>query len=52
MGSNDDMKEIVAMLNKGVIHPVIHKIFPLESASIAHQTMEATNFLGKLVLKP
>lgn len=52
MGSNDDMKEIVAMLNKGVIHPVIHKAFPLESASIAHQTMEATNFFGKLVLKP
>ncbi|MEC9309538.1 MAG: zinc-binding dehydrogenase [Chloroflexota bacterium] len=52
MGSNDDMKEIVAMLNKGVIHPVIHKTFPLESASIAHQTMEATNFFGKLVLKP
>ena len=52
MGSNDDMKEIVAMLNKGVIHPVIHKAFPLESASIAHQTMEATNFFGKLLLKP
>jgi NADPH:quinone reductase-like Zn-dependent oxidoreductase len=52
MGTNEDMKEIVSMLNKGAIHPVVHKVFPLENASMAHQTMEATNFFGKLLLRP
>ena len=52
MGTNQDMKEIVAMLNKGVINPVIHKVFPLEEAKLAHEEMESTNFFGKLLLKP
>lgn len=52
MGTNQDMKEIVSMLNKGVINPVIHKVFPLEEAKLAHEEMESTNFFGKLLLKP
>ena len=26
MGTNEDMQEIVAMLNRGVIHPVVHQV--------------------------
>jgi len=52
MGTNDDMREIVAMLNRGVIHPVVHQVFPLAAAAAAHQAMEDTNFFGKLLLRP
>jgi NADPH:quinone reductase-like Zn-dependent oxidoreductase len=52
MGNNEDMREIVVMLNRGVIHPTIHQVFPLAEAAAAHQTMEEANFFGKLLLQP
>ncbi len=52
MGSKEDMRQIVAMLNRGVIHPAIHRVFPLSEAAVAHQTMEEANFFGKLLLRP
>ena len=52
MGNKEDMREIVAMLNRGVIHPVVDRTFPLRDAASAHQAMEETNFFGKLVLTP
>jgi NADPH2:quinone reductase len=52
MGSKEDMRQIVAMLNRGVIHPAIHQVFPLSEAAAAHETMEEANFFGKLLLRP
>ena len=52
MGSKEDMREIVAMLNRGAIRPAIHQSYPLTEAAAAHQSMEDTNFFGKLLLKP
>ena len=52
MGSKEDMRQIVAMLNRGVIHPAIHQVFPLSEAAAAHRTMEEANFFGKLLLRP
>ena len=52
MGSKGDMGQIVEMLNRGVIRPAIHQVFPLEQAAAAHETMEETNFFGKLLLRP
>ena len=52
MGTKEDMREIVAMLNRGTIRPAIHRVFPLSEAAEAHRTMEATNFFGKLLLTP
>lgn len=52
MGTNQDMRQIVAMLDRGVIHPVVHQVFPLAEAAAAHQAMTDTNFFGKLLLRP
>ena len=52
MGSKGDMGQIVEMLNRGVIRPAIHQVFPLSEAAAAHETMEGTNFFGKLLLRP
>ena len=52
MGSREDMRQIVASLNRGVIKPAIHQVFPLAEAADAHRAMEATNFFGKLLLRP
>ena len=37
MGSKEDMRQIVEMLNQGKIKPVIHQTFPLEEAAKAHE---------------
>ena len=50
MGNKEDMREIVEMLNRGAVRPVVDRTFPLKEAAAAHQAMEATNFFGKLVL--
>ena len=52
MGTKEDMRQIVAVLNRGTIHPVVDRVFPLEEAAAAHRAMEETNFFGKLLLKP
>ena len=50
MGTKEDMRQIVAVLNQGAIHPAIDRTFPLAEAANAHRAMEETNFFGKLVL--
>ena len=52
MGSREDMRQIVEMLNRGKIRPAIHQVFPLQQAADAHRTMEERDFFGKLVLTP
>jgi len=52
MGTKQDMHEITSTLNRGVIHPVVHQVYPLAKAAAAHEAMERQNFFGKLVLKP
>ena len=50
MGSKEDMRQIVEMLNRGKIQPSIHQTFPLEKAADAHRAIDELNFFGKLVL--
>jgi len=38
------------LLNEGRVRPVIHATFPLAQASAAHQLMESSNHIGKIVL--
>ncbi len=52
MGSKEDMRQIVEMLNRGVIQPTVDRIFPLSEAAQAHTVMEDRGFFGKLVLQP
>jgi NADPH:quinone reductase-like Zn-dependent oxidoreductase len=52
MGSKEDMRQIVQMLDRGVIHPTVDRVFPLSEAQQAHEVMEGRGFFGKLVLQP
>ncbi len=51
MGAKEDMRQIVEMLNRGAIRPVVDRTFPLAEAAAAHRAMEETNFFGKLLLR-
>lgn len=50
MGTKEDMREIVEMLNRGAVRPVVDRTFPLPDAADAHRAMEETAFFGKLIL--
>ncbi|MFC0348303.1 NAD(P)H-quinone oxidoreductase [Undibacterium danionis] len=43
--------KIWPLLESGAIKPVIHQVFPLVQASKAHEMMEASQHIGKLVLE-
>ena len=46
------LKEVWPLMDSGTIRPIIHQTFPLENAADAHQLMESSNHIGKILLKP
>jgi NADPH2:quinone reductase len=42
--------EIWPLLDRGIVKPVIHRVFPLADAAGAHRLMEASEHIGKIVL--
>ena len=50
MGTKEDMREVVELMNKGVVKPVVDRTFPLAEAAEAHRYMDETSFFGKLIL--
>jgi NADPH2:quinone reductase len=48
----DQIEEHVwPLVESGVIHPIIDRIFPLEAVAAAHQRMQSSQHIGKLLLK-
>jgi NADPH:quinone reductase len=43
-------EKIWPLLDKGLVKPVIHATFPLEQARLAHEMMESSSHLGKILL--
>jgi NADPH2:quinone reductase len=41
---------VLPLLESGRVGPVIHEAFPLESAAAAHELMESSRHMGKIVL--
>ena len=50
MGSRFELDEVLGILSKGAVHPVVHRTFPLEKTPDAHAAMESRAIFGKLVL--
>lgn len=44
-------KHVWPLLSSGKIKPVIHSIFPAEQAARAHELMESSEHIGKIVLR-
>ena len=42
--------EVWPLLDRGVVKPVIHRVFPLAHAAEAHRLMESSEHVGKIVL--
>ncbi|MGD2093779.1 MAG: zinc-binding dehydrogenase [Phycisphaerales bacterium] len=50
MGSPDDFNQMLDMVNKYQIKPVVHEVFPLGKGSDAFELMKVSSQFGKLVL--
>ena len=51
MGSRKELAQVLALMEKGKLKPVVGQTFPLREARKAQERMESRNFFGKLVLK-
>jgi NADPH2:quinone reductase len=38
------------LLDRGVVKPLVHRVFPLAEAADAHRLMESSEHVGKIVL--
>ena len=52
MGSDEDFRKMVQMVEKKKIRPVVDKVFSLDQAVAAFDRMRAGEQMGKIVLKP
>ena len=44
-------EEIWPLYDKGLVKPVIHAVFPLHKAREAHELMESSAHIGKIMLE-
>ena len=51
MGSRRELDQVLKLVARGKLRPVVGKAFPLQEAAKAQAMMESRNFFGKLVLK-
>lgn len=51
MGDFAELKQVVALLEAGKLHPVVDRVFPIREAADAHRRMEAREHFGKIVLR-
>jgi NADPH2:quinone reductase len=52
MGTPTEFREVMRLVFKRRLLPVIHGVMPLEEARRAHEMLEAGGVFGKLVLVP
>ena len=50
MGSQDEFREVCALLRAGRIEPVVDQVYPAHRAREAWERLEAAEQMGKLVL--
>ena len=51
MGSLSELRAVLELAEKGILTPVVDKVFPLGEAAEAHRYMESRKNFGKIVLR-
>ncbi len=52
MGSKSELLDVMRLVEKKALKPVVDSVFPMEKAAEAHRRMESRKHFGKIVLKP
>ena len=51
MGSERDFAEMIALVRAGTLRPAVDQVLPLSEAARAHERMEHSQHMGKIVLR-
>jgi NADPH:quinone reductase-like Zn-dependent oxidoreductase len=51
MGARSELVNVLRLVGRGRLHPVVDKVFPLAEAAAAHSYLESREQFGKVVLK-
>jgi len=51
MADFHELKEVLALLEAGHLHPVVDRVYPVREAADAHRRLEASEHFGKIVLR-
>lgn len=51
MGTRGELAEVMKLVGRGSLHPVVDRVMPLEEAQEAHRYLESREQFGKVVLK-
>ena len=52
MGGPREFREVMGLVSRGKLAPVIHEVLPLERTREAHEALESGEVFGKLVIAP
>lgn len=52
MGTPAEFREVMRLVFRGEIEPIVHEVLPLDEARRAHEMLEKGSVFGKLVLTP
>lgn len=52
MGTPEEFREVMALVMRGVLEPIIHQVLPLAEVRRAHELLEGRKVFGKIVLIP
>jgi NADPH:quinone reductase-like Zn-dependent oxidoreductase len=52
MGTMGELLDVLKLFDRGLLRPVVDRVFPMEEARAAHEYLEAKNQFGKVVLVP
>ena len=50
MGRRDELEQILSLMEKGRLKPVIDRVFPLEDLADAHRYLEEGKQVGKIII--
>jgi zinc-binding alcohol dehydrogenase/oxidoreductase len=51
MGSRGELNQVLQLLDRRLLHPVVDRTFPLDQLREAHQYLEDRKQLGKVVIE-
>ncbi|HKY31203.1 MAG TPA: zinc-binding dehydrogenase [Candidatus Polarisedimenticolia bacterium] len=52
MGSKGELLEIMNLMDRGMLKPVIDSVYPLDEIAVAHRRMQERKAFGKIVINP
>jgi NADPH:quinone reductase-like Zn-dependent oxidoreductase len=51
MGTRDEFRKVLGLMGRGVLRPIVDKVFPMDEIAAAHQYLEGQEQIGKVVVR-